>query len=87
MACRTRRGEAIVQAVRDQLGIEVIDVAPFGQEGSGGSTPLRLELAPDEIADVVAFVASNASRYLTGQEIVVDGGLVINGTVGHALDE
>lgn len=39
-----------------------------------------------EIADVVVFVASHGSRYITGQEIVVDGGLVINGTVGHALD-
>lgn len=38
---------------------------------------------PDEIADVVAFVASPAARYLTGQEIVVDGGLTINGSVGH----
>jgi NAD(P)-dependent dehydrogenase (short-subunit alcohol dehydrogenase family) len=41
----------------------------------------------DEIADVIVFLASTASRYLTGQEIVVDGGLVINGTVGHALDD
>jgi 3-oxoacyl-[acyl-carrier protein] reductase len=38
---------------------------------------------PEEIADVVAFVASDASRYITGQEIVVDGGLTINGNVGH----
>lgn len=37
-----------------------------------------------EVADVIAFLASEASRYVTGQEIVVDGGLVINGTVGHA---
>jgi len=43
-----RRGEAIKMAVRDQLGIEVIAIEPFGQEGSGGSTPLRLELAPDD---------------------------------------
>lgn len=49
--------------------------------------PLGRIGSEDEIADIVAFVASNASRYLTGQEIVVDGGLVINGTVGHALDE
>ena len=48
--------------------------------------PLGRIGAEDEIADVVVFVASHASRYLTGQEIVVDGGLVINGTVGHALD-
>jgi NAD(P)-dependent dehydrogenase (short-subunit alcohol dehydrogenase family) len=38
----------------------------------------------DEVADVVAFVASDASRFMTGQEIVVDGGLSINGNVGHA---
>lgn len=37
----------------------------------------------EEVADVIAFLASPASRYVTGQEIVVDGGLTINGTVGH----
>ncbi len=43
-----RRGEAIKLALRDQLGIDVVAIEPFGQEGSGGSTPLRLELAPDD---------------------------------------
>jgi NAD(P)-dependent dehydrogenase (short-subunit alcohol dehydrogenase family) len=38
---------------------------------------------PEEVADVVAFLASHASRYVTGQELVVDGGLTINGNVGH----
>ena len=41
---------------------------------------------PTEIADVVVFMASTASRYMTGHEIVVDGGFGIDGTVGHALD-
>ena len=37
-----RRGEAIVAALHDQLGLVVKEVKPFGLEGSGGSTPLRV---------------------------------------------
>ncbi|MDH3259828.1 MAG: phosphatase PAP2 family protein [Acidimicrobiia bacterium] len=38
------RGEAIRKAAREQLGVEVIGIEPYGQEGSGGSTPMRLEV-------------------------------------------
>ncbi len=41
------RGRAIERAVADQLGIEVTEIEPFGLEGSGGSTPLRLTAAGD----------------------------------------
>ncbi|MFL6128153.1 MAG: RIO1 family regulatory kinase/ATPase [Mycobacteriales bacterium] len=36
------RGEAIERALHDQLGLVVKEVRPFGLEGSGGSTPLRV---------------------------------------------
>jgi membrane-associated phospholipid phosphatase/tRNA A-37 threonylcarbamoyl transferase component Bud32 len=39
-----RRGEAIVTAIRDQLGLSVLDVKPVGLEASGGSTPLRIKI-------------------------------------------
>ncbi len=42
-----RRGEAIRQAVHDQLGVTVTDARPVGLEGSGGSTPLRLRVDGD----------------------------------------
>jgi NAD(P)-dependent dehydrogenase (short-subunit alcohol dehydrogenase family) len=40
----------------------------------------------EEVADAAVFLVSDAARYVTGHELVVDGGLTINGSVGHARD-
>jgi tRNA A-37 threonylcarbamoyl transferase component Bud32/membrane-associated phospholipid phosphatase len=39
-----RRGEAIRQAVHDQLGLTVAEIKPVGLESSAGSMPLRLRV-------------------------------------------
>jgi hypothetical protein len=36
------RTEAVIRAMREQLGITVESLKPFGEEGSGGSTPLLM---------------------------------------------
>jgi NAD(P)-dependent dehydrogenase (short-subunit alcohol dehydrogenase family) len=45
-------------------------------------TPLKRLGTPQEIADVVAFLASDAASYMTGEIVVVDGGrMALNYTV------
>ncbi|HSL10835.1 MAG TPA: hypothetical protein VLA82_05930 [Actinomycetota bacterium] len=38
------RRDAIAEALEDQAGLVLLDVEPFGEEHSGGSTPLRLRV-------------------------------------------
>jgi NAD(P)-dependent dehydrogenase (short-subunit alcohol dehydrogenase family) len=48
---------------------------PLGRIGEAG-----------EVAGAAVFLVSDAAGYVTGQELVIDGGLTINGTVGHRRD-
>jgi hypothetical protein len=41
------------------------------------TTPLRRIGEPDEIAGTAVFLASQAGSFVTGQSIVVDGGVTI----------
>ena len=42
---------------------------------------------PEDIADAIVLLASEGARYVTGQVLNVDGGLTLNGTVGHSTEE
>lgn len=41
------------------------------------STPLKKVTAPEDVADAVLFFASPWARAVTGQNLIVDGGLVM----------
>ena len=47
------------------------------ESDAGRYTPIGRSGTPEEIAEVVAFLASDRASYLTGQSLVVDGGNTI----------
>ena len=52
-----------------------MDQFPERVKASIENTPLRRLGTPEDVADVVAFLASDAARFITGQTVFVDGGL------------
>lgn len=59
-------GTKMLEAMTDHAKESMTELIPFGRIGQ-----------PEEIADTVAFLASDAARYITGQVIAVDGGMSI----------
>jgi 3-oxoacyl-[acyl-carrier protein] reductase len=60
-----------------QLLSEEHSLGAAGAEQAGAFIPMGRIGEPEDIADVILFLASNAARYITGQVVVVDGGLLV----------
>ena len=56
----------ILFGLEEETVTELISTIPMGRSGE-----------PAEVAEVVTFLLSDAARYITGAEIVVDGGMII----------
>jgi 3-oxoacyl-[acyl-carrier protein] reductase len=52
-------------------------LGPEGAEQASSFIPMGRIGEPEDVADVILFLASPAARYVTGQTIVVDGGLLV----------
>lgn len=48
---------------------------PEGRAAVAGNTPLRREGHPDEVADAIAYLASDEAAFLTGVNLDINGGL------------
>jgi NAD(P)-dependent dehydrogenase (short-subunit alcohol dehydrogenase family) len=65
--------------IRTTLTKPMFEFFPDQEERFRRDTPAGRVGEPEDIADVVIFLCSDLSRFVTGQNIVVDGGLTLHG--------
>jgi NAD(P)-dependent dehydrogenase (short-subunit alcohol dehydrogenase family) len=66
-------------AIASPRVLEAWKVAGLDPEQMGAAIPLRRTGTPDEMANMIVFLASDAASYVTGQTIAVDGGPNLGG--------
>ena len=69
------RVNAVAPGVVDTALWERNKTIPGVVEAIESLTPLRRWARPDDIADVIVFLASDGARFITGETISVDGGM------------
>jgi tRNA A-37 threonylcarbamoyl transferase component Bud32/membrane-associated phospholipid phosphatase len=73
------RGEAIRQAMQEQLGLTVVEIKPIGLAASGGSTPLRLRVAGEP--DSYVFAKLYAKSHVRADRWYKLGRLILYGSL------
>ena len=83
LGCEWARDSINVNAIapgvfRTSLNAEFLDDTERGRELLM-RTPMRRFGRPEEVAGAAVFLASDAASYITGQTIVIDGGMLVSG--------
>ena len=79
LAPRGIRVNAVIPGLIEtpQSSDPVNSLGPEGLRRAGADIPFGRVGRPEEVADVIRFLTSAQARYVTGQELIVDGGLTI----------
>lgn len=64
--------------IETPMGLKAAAEHPERMEMIKQATPLKRNGQPDDIADVAFFLTSHAARFITGTDILVDGGVIHN---------
>ena len=65
--------------IRTNLTRPLLDILPDSDAHFARMTPAARVGEPEDVADVVVFLCSDLARFVTGQTVVVDGGMTLHG--------
>jgi meso-butanediol dehydrogenase/(S,S)-butanediol dehydrogenase/diacetyl reductase len=82
-ATRTEMNKMLVTPIAEKLNTDI----EGGYKYFTKNVPLRRAAQPDEIAGLCSFLASDDSLYMTGSELLIDGGAAVVDLQGAALGE
>jgi NAD(P)-dependent dehydrogenase (short-subunit alcohol dehydrogenase family) len=66
--------------IRTKLTEPLLQVFPHEQARYERTTPMGRIGEPEDVADVVVFLCSDLARFVTGQNLVIDGGMTLHGS-------
>lgn len=67
-------------AIDTALTAPLLEGLPAAERWWAAKTPLGRVGDPDDVAGVIVFLCSDLARYMTGQNLVVDGGMTLHGS-------
>ncbi|HTZ09287.1 MAG TPA: SDR family NAD(P)-dependent oxidoreductase [Acidimicrobiales bacterium] len=65
--------------IRTKLTAPLLELLPDAEGHYRAMTPADRVGEPEDVADVVVFLCSDLARFVTGQTVVVDGGMTLHG--------
>lgn len=64
--------------IETEMGLKAMEEHPERMEKIKNATPLKRNGTPEDVSGVVKFLVSDAARFITATDILVDGGVIRN---------